>query len=248
MALPDHYQPRADLLADKVILVTGAGDGIGRAASIAYAQHGATVLLLGRTISKLEQLFDDILAAGLPEPGIIPADIGTLGTKTLDEITEVIGERYARLDGILHNAAILGQRIPVEHYDLTLWDQVMQVNFNGAVLLTRFLLPIMQQSKSASLLFTSSSVGVTPRAYWGPYAASKYALEGFAKLLAEELENTSEIRVNVVDPGATRTNMRHEAYPNEDPKTLKSPEDLMRLYVYLMGEDSQGEHGQRFTG
>lgn len=248
MALPVHYQPRSDLLADKVILVTGAGDGIGRAASIAYAEHGATVLLLGRTVSKLEQLFDDILAAGLPEPGIIPADMGQLGIKTLQEIADIIGERYTHLDGILHNAAILGDRIPIEHYDLALWDQVMQVNFNGAVLLTRFLLPLMQESKSASLLFTSSTVGVTPKAYWGPYAVSKYALEGFAKLLAEELENTSAIRVNVVNPGATRTNMRHAAYPNEDPETLKPAEDLMGLYLYLMGEDSLNEHGQRFTG
>jgi len=245
--MPENYQPNPDLLCGKVILITGAGDGIGKNAAKTFANFGATVLLLGRTVSKLEQVYDDIIEQDLAEPGIIPADMGTLGMNTLEEITEVINSRYGKLDGLLHNASILGERIPIEQYDLADWDKVMQVNFNGVVLLTRFLLPCLQQSDAASLIFTSSTVGKTPRAYWGPYSVSKHALEGFALLLADELENTSNIRVNIVNPGATRTSMRAAAYPNEDPLALKTPEDLMPLYVYMMGEDSL-ENGETFLG
>ena len=245
--MPENYQPNPDLLCEKVILVTGAGDGIGKKAAKTFANFGATVLLLGRTVSNLEQVYDDIFEQDLAEPGIIPADMGTLGMNTLEEITEVINSRYGRLDGLLHNASILGERNPIEQYDLADWDKVMQVNFNGAVLLTRFLLPCLQQSDAASLIFTSSTVGKTPRAYWGPYSVSKHAWEGFALLLADELENTSNIRVNIVNPGATRTSMRAAAYPNEDPLALKTPEDLMPLYVYMMGEDGL-ENGETFLG
>ena len=246
MSLPENYQPDSDLLREKVILVTGAGDGIGKVAAKTYASFGATVLLLGRTVNKLEQVYDEIMAQGSAEPGIIPADMGALGMNTLEEIADVISSRYGRLDGLLHNASILGERIPIEHYDLAEWDKVMQVNFNGVVLLTRFLLPCLQESSAASLVFTSSTVGKTPRAYWGPYSVSKYAMEGFALLLADELDNTSDIRVNIVNPGATRTSMRAAAYPNEDPLTLKTPEDLMPLYVYMMGPDSS-ENGETFN-
>jgi NAD(P)-dependent dehydrogenase (short-subunit alcohol dehydrogenase family) len=245
--LPAGYQASPDLLANRVVLITGAGDGIGKTAALTYARHGATVILLGRTVAKLETVYDEIVAEKLPEPAIVPADMGSLGVKTLAEISEVIDERYGRLDGLLHNAAILGERVPVEHYDLQLWDEVMQVNFNGVVMLTRFLLPQLRQSKQASLIFTSSGVGVTPRAYWGPYAISKYALEGFAQLLASELENTSDIRVSVLNPGATRTRMRALAYPSEDPQTLKTSDELMPLYLYLMGPDSDTAHGHRFA-
>ena len=247
MSLPENYQPNPDLLRGKVILVTGAGDGIGKTAAKTYANFGATILLLGRTVSKLEQIYDEIIEQDLAEPGIISADMGTLGMNTLEEIAKVITSRYGRLDGLLHNAAILGERIPIEQYDLADWDNVMNINFNGVVLLTRFLLPCLQQSDAASLVFTSSTVGKTPRAYWGPYSVSKHAVEGFALLLADELENTSNIRVNILNPGATRTSMRASAYPNEDPLTLKTPEDLMPLYVYVMSEDSL-ENGKTFMG
>ena len=243
--LPDGYQPNIDLLADQVILVTGAGDGIGRAAAVTYARYGATVILLGRTVSKLEAVYDHIVSMDRQEPAIIPADISTLGIKTLNEIADVIHEQYGRLDGLLHNAGILGERVPVEHYDMQLWDQVMQVNFNGAVTLTRFLLPLLRLSKNASLIFTSSDVGETPRAYWGPYAVSRYALEGFAQLLADELENTSNISVKVVNPGAVRTRTRAASHPNEDPGTLKTVEDLMPLYLYLMDPASKDANGYR---
>ena len=242
----DYLAPQ-DLLKDKVILITGAGDGIGKQAALAYARHGATIVLLGKTSAKLEQVYDEIISLGAPQPGIAPMDLALAGSDDIKQLADVLETTYGRLDGLLHNAAVLGERIPAEHYDIDKWMNVMQVNFNAAFTLTRLLLPLLRQSKAASLLFTSSSVGATPRAYWGPYAVSKYAVEGLAKLLAEELEGTSSIRVNIVNPGATRTRMRRAAFPNEDPAGVKSTETLMPLYLYLMGDDSEGNNGETFN-
>lgn len=241
------YTPAKDLLKDKVILVTGAGDGIGRVAAKTYAAHGATVILLGRTVDKLESVYDEIEAAGGPQPGIAPMDLSQVTADQILELGNVIQEQYGRLDGILHNAAILGNRVPVEVYDVTEWMRVMQVNLHAVFLLTRLLLPLLRNSEDASLIFTTSGVGTTPRAYWGAYSVSKYGMEGFAKLMHEELENTSKIRVYILNPGGTRTRMRAQAYPLEDPRELKTPEDLMPLYLYLMGKDSEAEKGQLFT-
>lgn len=233
-------------LSNKVILVTGAGDGIGRVAAMHYAEAGATVLLLGRTTEKLESLYDEIIAKELPEPGIIPMDLGTVEPREMQTLADVLFERYGRLDGLLHNAAILGNRVPFESYDMNTWAKVMQVNFNSVCVLTRTLLPLCQHAKSSSIVFTTSGVGTNPQAYWGAYAVSKYALEGFAKLLAEELENTSAVRVNILNPGGTRTQMRAAAFPMEDPSTLKTAEELMPLYLYLMGDESQDKNKQMF--
>jgi len=241
------YQAPQDLLAHKVILVTGAGDGIGRVAATTFASHGATVVLLGKTTAKLEQVYDEIMALGAPEPGIAPMDLATASSEDIKQLAEVLDSTYGRLDGLLHNAAMLGDRIPVEHYDINQWMTVMQVNFNAVFMLTRLLLPLLHQAPAASLLFTSSSVGAAPKAYWGPYAVSKYAMEGLAKLLAEELDNTSAIRVNIINPGATRTSMRAKAYPNENPANLKTATSLMPLYLYLMGDDSSAINGETLT-
>ena len=252
MSLPTDskasYTAQTDLLKDKTILITGAGDGIGRTAAVTYAAYGATVILLGRTVSKLESLYDEITEAGYPEPGIVPMDLGSATASDIQEMAEVIEKNYGKLDGLLHNASILGDRVPLEVYDMNLWSKVMQVNFQAVFMLTRILLPLLKLSESASIIFTSSGVGATPRAYWGAYSVSKYAMEGFAKLLAEELENTSNIRVNILNPGATRTSMRAAAYPGEDPRTLKTADELMGLYLYLMGADSKEENGKTFSG
>jgi NAD(P)-dependent dehydrogenase (short-subunit alcohol dehydrogenase family) len=235
------------VLSQRIILVTGAGAGIGRAAALAYAAAGATVILLGRTVSKLESVYDEIIAAGGAEPGIVPMDLAGTTPAEIQQLAEVIDQRYGRLDGLLHNAAMAGKRVPVEVYDLNDWMRVMQVNFHAVFMLTRLLLPLLRASRDASLIFTSADVGAVPEAYWGPYAVSKYAMEGLAKLLAEELANTSGVRVNIVNPGATRTGMRAAAYPNEDPHTVKAPGDLMPLYLYLMGPASSQENGKTFT-
>ena len=234
-------------LSNRIVLITGAGDGIGKAMALAAAASGASVILLGRTTSKLEAVYDEIVDAGHPEPGIVPMDLLRAGVEDVTALAEVIETNYGRLDCLLHNASILGERVPFENYSLSEWEQVMQVNLSAVVLLTRLLLPLLQKSDDARLLFTSSSVGETPRAYWGAYAVSKYGMEGFAKLLAEELENTSKIRVNIINPGATRTTMRAAAYPTEDPRDLKTPADLVPLYLYLMGPEGRAEHGRTFT-
>ena len=241
------YQPDKNLLNERIILVTGAGDGIGRTAALTFAAHGATVILSGRTTEKLEQVYDAIVAAGNREPGIAPMDLSLAGQAEMTELTRVIAENYGRLDGLLHNAAILGERVPFDLYGIEQWQRVMQVNFTAVFLLTRLLMPLLRESKDARVVFTSSTVGETPRAYWGAYAVSKYAMEGFAKLMADELEQTSAIRVNILNPGGTRTAMRAAAYPAEDPRSLKTPEDIMPLYLYLMGPDSREEHGRTFT-
>ncbi len=246
MHIPAHYQPADDLLADKVILVTGAGDGIGREASLCFARHGATVILLGRTGSKLEAVYDQIETAGGPQPVIFEADMLTAGSEDYASLAASIGDTFGRLDGLLHNASTLGERSPISHYKPQLWQEVMQVNVNAQVLLTQALLPQLEAAPNASIIFTSSGVGRQGRAHWGAYAVSKFATEGLMQVLADELENISRVRVNSLNPGATRTRMRAAAYPGEDPNTLKTAADLMPSYLYLMGNDSVGTNGQAF--
>ncbi len=238
------YQAPRDLLADRVILVTGAGDGLGRAAALAYAHHGASVILLGRTQKKLEKVYDEIQQQGGPLPAIMPLDLGKAGMDTYQQIAEGIVQEFGRLDGLLHNAAFLGQLAPFSLSSLELWSQVMQINLNAAVLLTRACLPLLEKSADASIVFTSDSVGRKGRAYWGAYGVSKFALEGFMQILAAELTGTTNIRVNSLDPGAVMTFLRTRAYPGEDPQRLPTPEQVMAVYLYLMGRDSAGVTGQ----
>jgi NAD(P)-dependent dehydrogenase (short-subunit alcohol dehydrogenase family) len=148
------------------------------------------------------------------------------------------------LDGLLHNAAILGDLSPIDHYDIGLWQRVMHVNVNAPFILTRCLLPLLRESPDASIVFTTSGVGNRGRAYWGAYAASKFAVEGLSQVLADELEKTN-VRVNCINPGRTRTSMRARAYPAEDPQTLSPPESLASTYLYLLGPDSRGVSNRR---
>lgn len=239
-----RYRPAADFLGDRVVLVTGAGAGIGRAAALAYARHGAHVVLLGRTRSKLEAVFDLIAAETATKPVIVPADLASLDEAAADNLAEAIRDDYGRLDGILHNASVLGPRVPVAHYPAGAWAEVMQVNAMAPVLLTRALLPLLEAAPDASIVFTSSGVGRVGRAYWGAYAVSKFATEGLSQTLADELESAGRVRVNALNPGGTRTAMRAAAYPAEDPATLPEPEAHMDLYLYLMGPDSAGVTGR----
>lgn len=234
----DKYVAPTNLLKGKTVLVTGAGDGIGKAVAFAYAQHGATVILLGRTSSKLESLYDLIMAAKLPEPIIHPMDLQHAKEEDYQTLGASIEEQFGHLDGIVHCAGRLGPRSPIQFFPYEAWMQVMQVNVNAAFALNKALLPALLAAPSASVIFTSSSVGRQGRAYWGAYAVSKFATEGMMQVLADELRQTSKIRVNSIDPGATRTNMRKEAYPAEDPAELASPEERVPLYLFLMGEDS----------
>jgi NAD(P)-dependent dehydrogenase (short-subunit alcohol dehydrogenase family) len=244
--IPANYRAADDLMAGRIILVTGAGDGIGRTAATCCAAHGATVVLLGRTGSKLEAVYDEIEAAGHPQPAIFEVDMLTATAEDYSALAEAIDAEFGRLDGLLHNASILGERSPLARYKAQLWEDVLKVNVTAELLLTQALLPLLEAAPSASIVFTSSGVGRKGRAYWGAYAVSKFATEGMMQVLADELENTTRIRVNSLNPGATRTRMRAAAYPAEDPGTLKTPEDIMPAYLYLLGPDSEGVTGQAF--
>ncbi|RTZ76666.1 MAG: YciK family oxidoreductase [Gammaproteobacteria bacterium] len=240
------YQPAEDLLAERVILVTGAGDGIGRAASIAFARHGATVVLLSKTLPHLESVYDEIEALGCPTPAIYPMHLEGATPHEFDELTLKLEETFGRLDGILHNAASIPYLSRIKDYDPEDWMKVMQVNLNAPFMLTQVLLPLLLKAEDASLVFTSDAVGRKGKAYWGAYAVSKFGLEGLMQVLADELDS-SNIRVNSIDPGPTRTRMRKIIFPGEDPETIKPPEALMPLYLWLMGPDSKGTHGQALS-
>ncbi|WP_455921278.1 YciK family oxidoreductase [Pseudomonas putida] len=242
----DYTAPPA-LLKDRVILVTGAGRGIGAAAALAYAAHGATVLLLGKTETNLTQVYDQIEAAGHPQPVVIPFNLETALPHQYDELAVMIENEFGRLDGLLHNASIIGPRTPVDQLSGEHFMRVMHINVNATFMLTSTLLPLLKLSNDGSLVFTSSSVGRKGRAYWGAYGVSKFATEGLMQTLADELDGMGTLRANSINPGATRTRMRAQAYPAEAPEKNPLPEAIMPVYLYLMGPDSQGVNGQAFN-
>lgn len=241
---PRRYQPRPDLLKDRVVLVTGASDGIGRAAALAYAAHGASVVLLGRSSKKLEAVHDQIVAAGHPQPAITVFDFVKAQGPAYADLVEQLRATFGRLDGLLHNAGMLGDRTPIEHYDIGAWHQVLHVNLTAPFVLTQMLFPLLRASEDASVVLTTSSVGRRGKAFWGAYAVSKFGVEGLAQVLTEETRDATRIRVNCINPGGTRTAMRRKAYPGEDPAARPEPATLMPTYLYLMGPDSRGVTGQ----
>ena len=243
---PSTYQPRPELLAGRVILVTGAGQGIGRALALALAGAGATVALLGRTPKKLERVYDEIVAAKGPTPALLPFDLENALAPAYDALAAALEREFGRLDGLVHNAAILGTRAPIAHFDVPTWCRVLQVNLTAEFALTQVCLPLLEKSRDASIVFTTSGVGHVGRAYWGAYAVSKFGVEGLAQVLAHEYEDRPNLRVNLVNPGPTRTGMRALAYPAEDAARLKGPEEVTATYLYLLGPDASGVSGKRF--
>ncbi|MFO7602861.1 MAG: YciK family oxidoreductase [Gammaproteobacteria bacterium] len=239
------YQARDDLLKDRIILITGAGSGIGAAVARDCAARGATVILLGKTVKKLEQVYDEIVAAGHPEPAIYPLDLLQAREEHYAQLAAVLAQEFGQLDGLVHNAGLLGSLIPLANHSAEQWVKVMQVNLHAPYLLTQACLPLLRQSDSASIIFVSSSVGRQGRAYWGAYAASKAACENLMQTLADELEDNTQVRVNSLNPGATRTAMRRIAFPGEDPATLPAPEAIAPAFLYLLGKDSEGISGQQ---
>ncbi len=233
-----EYHINHDALKSKVILITGAGDGIGRQAALSYAKHGATVILLGRTLAKLEQVQAEISQFSTAQVMVAPLDLNTATRNDYQSLIERIKAQYGRLDGLLHNAGLLGKLSPFEEINEYSFDEVMQVNVKAELLLTQVALPLIKRSQAGRVIFTSSTVGHSGRSGWGSYAISKFATEGMMQILADELSNT-EIRVNAINPGGTRTNMRASAYPNEDPSQLKTPLDIMPLYLYLMSKECE---------
>ena len=241
------YLPPADLLKDRIILITGAGSGIGAAAAKSCAAHGATVILLGRTTRKLEEIYDAIEQAGHPQPAIYPMNLEGAAPKDYQDLADTLQKEFGRLDGLLHNAALLGSLTPLGQYEIEMWYKVMQVNLHAPWLMTRACLDLLKASRDASVLFTSSSVGRQGRAYWGAYGIAKAGNENMMQIWADELETNTAIRMNSINPGATRTGMRTRAYPGEDANTLPMPESIMPTYLYLLGPDSKGITGQQFN-
>lgn len=238
------FVPSDNCLDGKTILVTGAGDGIGRVAALTYARYGATVLLLGRTSSKLEYVYDEIESFGGKQPAMLPMNLEGATYAEMQQLEGLIDKEIGKLDGILHNAGLLGQLTPLEMYDVDTFAQVMKVNFTSTFMLTQALLPLLKDADNGSIVFTSSTVGTHPRAFWGAYALSKQAVEGMSDIFTQETQNTTNLRFNCINPGGTRTNMRAHAYPGESPMSLKTPEDIMAGYVCLMSDESIGVRGQ----
>ncbi len=232
-------------LQDRVILVTGASYGIGKAATYGFAKAGATVIMLARTEDMLNEIYDDMLKQGLPEPVIVAFDLESAPEEAYFQLRDMIDKEFKHLDGLLLNASMLGPRSPMSNYNWQTWNKVMNINLNSSFLLSRTLLPLMEEAPNdASILFTSSSVGRQSKAFWGAYGVSKFAIEGLMQTMACELENISNVRVNSINPGATRTTMRAEAYPAENPVSVKPAEALVEQYVYLFGPDSKHINGQ----
>jgi len=241
------YNAPENCLKGKNILVTGAAAGIGRAAALTYAKYGATVLLHGRKEKTLNPVYDEIVKLGYEEPAICPLDLEFAQPEQYEELAALVEQEFGTLDGLLNNASMLGVRSPIQSYDPSVWMKVMQVNVNATFMMTQAMLPLMQHERPASIIMTSSSVGRKGRAHWGAYAVSKFATEGMMETLSDEISDIVNIRVNTINPGATKTQMRAWAYPGENPNSNPNPEDIMNLYLYLMSDDSIGTTGQKLN-
>ena len=229
-----RFQPDAQLLQGKQILVTGAGAGIGATLAKTLALYGANIILLGRTRRKLDTVFDWIEQHTQTEAVIVPADLAKLNADSVDALADSIEQSYGGLHGIIHNASVLGAKTPIAQYPVEQWPEVFQVNVHAPFLLNRGLFPLLDQQADACIIHMSSTVGRVGRAYWGAYAASKFALEGLSQTFADETENAGRIRVYSVNPGGTRTAMRAQAYPAEDPLSVPTPETHMDMMMYLL--------------
>jgi NAD(P)-dependent dehydrogenase (short-subunit alcohol dehydrogenase family) len=243
----NKYRAKDNLLAGKNILVTGAGDGIGSVMAQCYAQYGATVILLGRSEKKLEAVYDSIEAAGGAQPAIVPFDLSTTDEARYTELAQQIDDNIGSMHGLLHNAGQLGELKPLAQFNAEKFRHLLDVNFLSNFLLTKALLPALNAADNASIIFTASGVGRRPRAYWGAYSIAKAATEALMQVWADELESTSHIRVNSLNPGATRTAMRAQAYPAEAPTSNPAAEDITGAYLFLMADDSIGVNAQQLN-
>ena len=243
---PRTYTYDDNILADRIVLITGASDGIGRALAVHAAGLGAQVILHGRNVAKLEKVYDEVEAIdGAPRPSIAVVDLESANSESYTSLAQSVDAEFGRLDGLVLNASILGDRFSIDQYDAVMWQKVMHVNVTSVFAMTQVLLPLLQQAEDPSVIFTSSGVGRKGRAFWGAYAVSKFAVEGLSQVLADEHRH-GKLRANCINPGATRTGMRLAAYPAEDRDKLKRPEEILSTYVFLLGPDSQGVTGESF--
>ena len=246
MIVPRDHIFKDGELKDKVILVTGANRGFGLAITMSLSKAGATVIMLGRDLGSLEYAYDAVVDAGYNEPILYPLDLEGATPENYQELQDNILDKFEKLDGLIHNAAILGAQMPIEQYDIKLWYSTLQINLSAPFMLTQFLIPLLLKSEDARILFLSSSVGREAKAYWGAYSVSKFGIEGFAKTLSEELEKTN-ISVNTINPGKLRTEMRRAAYPAEDSSTVPMPEEKSAAIVYLLSSLSPKMNGEQLT-
>jgi NAD(P)-dependent dehydrogenase (short-subunit alcohol dehydrogenase family) len=230
-------------LAGKTILITGASRGIGQAVALAAAAAGATTLLCARDVPALERLADVIEAAGGPAPVLAPLNLETASLADYESLAELIAERFGVLDGLLFNAAALGELAPLASYDPQLWARVFQVNVHSVFLMLQTLLPLTLNAPSAAVLFTLAAEGMSGKPHWGAYGASKFALRGLFEMLAAEHINTANLQINALLPPPVRTRLRQSAYPAENPGSLTEPEQIAPHFIELLGargEDSRG--------
>jgi NAD(P)-dependent dehydrogenase (short-subunit alcohol dehydrogenase family) len=242
--VPKQFIAHPDLLSGRVILITGAGSGLGRALAIECARAGAAVILSGRNLPKLERVYDEIAALAAPTPAIAVLDLALATAVDYDALARVIGAEFGKLDGVVHAAAQLGDRTPLEQYDVPTWCRVLHVNLTAPFILTQVLLPYLRKSADASVIFVSSGVVKQSRPYGGAYAVAKSGLESVRSMLAEELQGEPNIRVNSVNPGRMRTAMRAAAYPAEDPNTLPTPASVSGAFLYLLSARGRSIDGQ----
>jgi NAD(P)-dependent dehydrogenase (short-subunit alcohol dehydrogenase family) len=242
--IPKQFTPDPDLLAGRVILITGAGSGLGRALAVKAARSGATVILSGRNGAKLDRVYDEIEAMGAPRPAIAMLDLAAATAVDYDNLAKTINEEFGKLDGVVHAAGLLGDRTPLEQYDVPTWCKVLHVNLTAPFILTQVLLPNLRRSADASVIFVSSGVVKNQRPFWGAYAVAKSGLESVRSMFSQELDGMPNIRVNSVNPGRMRTAMRAAAYPAEDPNTVPAPESVSGTFLYLLSALSRGIDGQ----
>ncbi len=243
---PKDFTAKPDLLAGRVIMITGASGGLGGALALQCARAGASVILSGRNAGKLEALYDQLEAIGAPKPALAPLDLATATAADYDALATTIEREFGRLDGLVHAAATLGDRSPLEMYDVPTWCRVLHVNLTAPFILTQVLLPVLRKSQDASVIFASSGVVKRARPFWGAYAVAKTGLETVRAMLSEELADVSKVRVNSVNPGAMRTAMRYAAYPVEDPSTLPAPANVTGVFLYLLSDEAREVDGRYF--
>ncbi len=240
------YQAESKDFKDKIILVTGAADGIGKAVTIALAEQGAVVLMLDKKSRHLEKLFDEIVERGYTDPIILPVDLMDITPESATELAQAVYDDIGRLDGVLHNAAELGSPSPLDQYDMHYWNTVMHTNLQAPYILTRALLPLLKQDTTTNLLFTSADVGRNIAPYWGAYGIAYAGLEAQMIIWAEELENVSNIKVNSIDPGAVRTSFRRRSHPGESQESLPTPQSIARAYLKVLS-GKHDFHGAKLT-
>lgn len=228
------------MLRGKVVMITGASQGLGKALTLACAEEGANLVISSRNAASLDPVAEEAEGSGVKVLAI-PGDVSR--STHVEMLVEAALERFGRIDVLVNNAGLLGPRVPIEEYPEDEWRKVLEANLTGPFLVARAVVPYMPEG--GSIVNVTSGVSIEGRPRWGAYSVSKFGVEGLTQILAAELEERG-IRVNSVDPGGMRTQMRAAAYPDEDPNTLVTPEENTAVFLYLASDESRNVTGERF--